>query len=48
MICVSTQQAFPGETKVGILFGAIAYLKRYLGKSGKWQGMMMQLDIDNQ
>jgi hypothetical protein len=29
MICVSTQEPFPGETKVGF-FKAIADLKRYL------------------
>jgi hypothetical protein len=45
MICVSTPQPFPGEIKVGILFGAIADLKRYLAKSGKWKDMMIQLGI---
>ena len=29
--------------KGGIIFGAIADLKRYLAKPGRWKGMMMQL-----
>jgi len=45
MICNSTQQPFPGETKVGILFRAIADLNRYLAKSGRGENMMIQLDI---
>ena len=44
-ICVSTQQPFPSETKVEILFGAIADLKRYLAKTGRWKGILIHSDI---
>jgi len=44
MICVSTQQPFPGEIKVGFFRLAIADLKRYLVKSGRGEDMMIQLD----
>ena len=40
MIFVSTQQAFPGETKGAILFVAIAYFKSYLAKSGMWESLV--------
>jgi len=47
IICVSTQQPFPGETKVGIVFGAIADFNRYLAKSAMWKDKMIQLEICN-
>jgi hypothetical protein len=45
MILDSTQQPFPGETKVGF-FRANEYLKRQSAKSGMGKDIMIQLVLD--